>query len=380
MRAATFALVCCVIIGSAGLPGSPVFAEEFCPDVRLDSPGGSMEHVPLVDQSQLGTCYAHAAVQLLDAWRFSHGDKNFTRLTSPVYSAIKTAMDEKEKSIVGGSACDVANDAIKNGSCDADYITKSYSSKIPEDFVSQLIEHREKYADLLSERKGKLKSELTYKGPDRGDIEARFREIANKIYYFEETKIEEEIASDAAKDIRACVQSQSAPKVPAISNELIEKLLKEEDPVVFLDKLLQLKCPVQEKISYAAGVCKNEKISGLLGPISYSSRIDLRLSQPHANPVKISFCYRVLEKGKGYRGVTRFFNGEKEAGDCGHHSALVIGRRFNKKSGKCQLLVRNSFGKFCGYSSDWECEKEKGNIWVDEDVLTANIYGISYIQ
>lgn len=65
------------------------FAAEDCDPIRLDEPGGSMEHVPVLDQGELPLCSMAAAAQALDAWRFSHGDKNYQTKTSFTHLALK---------------------------------------------------------------------------------------------------------------------------------------------------------------------------------------------------------------------------------------------------------------------------------------------------
>ena len=61
-----------------------------------------------------------------------------------------------------------------------------------------------------------------------------------------------------------------------------------------------------------------------------------------------------------------------------NHMSLVAGRRWDKKTQSCQLLVRNSWGTKCDlYSSDVDCEK--GYLWISQDKLlgeTADIFKI----
>ena len=65
---------------------------------------------------------------------------------------------------------------------------------------------------------------------------------------------------------------------------------------------------------------------------------------------------------------------------CDYHASLVIGRRKDPDSGKCQFLVRNSWGTGCdGYrQAGWDCEH--GNIWVDEAALKVNLTEVYYLE
>jgi hypothetical protein len=47
--------------------------ENGCGGMRLDAPGGPLEHLPVMDQGPLNICYAYTATELADAWRLSHG-------------------------------------------------------------------------------------------------------------------------------------------------------------------------------------------------------------------------------------------------------------------------------------------------------------------
>ena len=51
------------------------------------------------------------------------------------------------------------------------------------------------------------------------------------------------------------------------------------------------------------------------------------------------------------------------------HSSVLVGNRV--RDGKCQLLLHNSWGNYCGY--EWECQKDRHGqemgVWVDADQL-----------
>ncbi len=53
----------------------------------------------------------------------------------------------------------------------------------------------------------------------------------------------------------------------------------------------------------------------------------------------------------------------------GGHAFIVIGRRWNPSSARCEYLIRNSWGKGDYYHSDWYVEPEKGIFGVDADML-----------
>lgn len=117
---------------------------------------------------------------------------------------------------------------------------------------------------------------------------------------------------------------------------------------------------------------------------SYDSLTDEIIDQLQEDslPVGISYCSRVLKRGKNFKGISSYgvwgHNFKKKDGktDCGNHASLVIGTRNN--GGKCEFLIRNTWGTGCGnYSKDFKCEN--GNIWLPEDVLKNNLYRIQHL-
>jgi len=50
----------------------------------------------------------------------------------------------------------------------------------------------------------------------------------------------------------------------------------------------------------------------------------------------------------------------------GTHASIVVGRRLNETTGKCEYLVRNSWGKSCNYVAELSCEA--GNVWIPREM------------
>lgn len=78
-----------------------------------------------------------------------------------------------------------------------------------------------------------------------------------------------------------------------------------------------------------------------------------------------------------------------ENGTSGHGS-IVVGKRTNPKTGKCDYLVRNSWGKTCDQKEHAElsCHKNceggncrfSGHFWVGADLLKKSLLEVTYIQ
>lgn len=63
----------------------------------------------------------------------------------------------------------------------------------------------------------------------------------------------------------------------------------------------------------------------------------------------------------------------------GKHMSNIVGRRFNKNSGECEYLIRNSWGRGCrSYDSKYACEA--GNIWLPKSVISKGLVNVSFIN
>jgi hypothetical protein len=79
----------------------------------------------------------------------------------------------------------------------------------------------------------------------------------------------------------------------------------------------------------------------------------------------------------------------KEEGS-GAHGSIVVGRRKNPKTGNCDYLIRNSWGKSCSQNEDSEltCHKKcdggscryTGNFWVSGNRIKEAILGVNYLR
>lgn len=56
------------------------------------------------------------------------------------------------------------------------------------------------------------------------------------------------------------------------------------------------------------------------------------------------------------------------------HSMLVVGQKWDERSGRCQFLVRNSWGKQCPtFQSGTTCNPD-GSVWVPPDLLNQSVF------
>ena len=60
------------------------------------------------------------------------------------------------------------------------------------------------------------------------------------------------------------------------------------------------------------------------------------------------------------------------------HATTIVGRQWNGKEGRCEFLVRNTWGKRCPPSSRWDCED--GYFRIPRDALMQQTFSAEYVD
>jgi hypothetical protein len=330
-----------------------------CSEVRLDAKGGTMEHVPVVDQGDFSFCFAAVSAERDDAYRISHGgDPHFH--ASMIEAAIGNEYSGRGGSIMhavegGGGQCDVADYFKKKGTCSQGVFDRSDNT------LSADMAFLAKSYDIQDEDKNQDQPDSCGKPKKRHDTFSEAKEL---------------LESQACKEAEA-IKSQLAQTKNDLMDVLSSVSQRAEARV-----LAQLPdaCTAAGRASSGFSSCEDTFV--LPGQMKYTKRVISRyLSSKHVQPFEISYCSTVLTAGKNYVGLND--RAEKpedfQKCDCGSHASLVIGKRPNPKTGKCEFLIQNSWGTDCSaYSKDWKCDH--GKIWVNADVLSKNIQTYSYLK
>lgn len=340
------------------------FAKNTCTSVRLDQGNGSMSHVPVRNQGPLGTCYAETAAQVLDAYRFSRGDRNYDHPTSSFMTALYYAEEEGKDWFEGGQICRALTISANLGRCDEVALNKTLgcnSNKQLKLLVRGVVWHHrkyQKYADNIE----KLQSESRVRAP--AQILARDQMERDR-----QKKLQETTDEMMTYLIRAGVSRSALPP-----KNFIGSLLAQKNSILLLKKVLTQNCAKNiQYLDVTPPQCKQDK-GYVVGKNGLKQRIDDALEKSNALPVGIAYCSEVLKKGLGYRGLAS--GGCKKKDD---HASLIIGRRPNRTGTDCEYLVRNSWGTSCKqYSKDWDCES--GNIWVDQRALFNNLKSVTTVS
>lgn len=341
----------------------PALAQpDSCGEVRLDLAADSLQRLPIYDQQGINNCYAMTVAQAADAWRFSHGDKRTWRWTSPTHLSVLFAYEQKlvpleiakdwgsvppeeanrrmsRVSMNAGSPKDTFALLRKHGSCDL----KGFVPHSDQLLVESIWIHVKRLSELAEEEKRGISPE---------EVQC-FKEglspFRNSIWL-----------------VRAFTEAMSKKYPIEIMKDGMERICaRRRLPMSQLPREISL------------DVSKDSPAERLR---LVHAALDQKLPQP---PV-VSYCLRLLND-KTARTTENLKASDEPCrdrpGKFDGHVSLVVGRK-RAENGKCQLLIRNSFGPDCydriskkGY--DWKCEG--GQIWVDEDALANNSYFVSYL-
>ncbi|MBL6990154.1 MAG: hypothetical protein ISR65_10270 [Bacteriovoracaceae bacterium] len=354
LKAAILAISLTLVMGSAS-------ASE-CSDIRLDRDDLSMSKVPVTSQGALGICYSHAAAQIVDSYRFDSGIDGHN---SSALALAVTYKDSWFRRIIGGGdvdngyTCSAIKKLLKYGSCDRDQIEK---------FIGNIYKLR-RFSSQRRTKEYLAIIDSVYNGSDRALV---IEQVENKI-------IKDKLIPPTKEQI---LRDLLWAKLPGTRKIRIRPLVFEalctghKQSLRDLDVICtnganypgnSLSCVGYECVRRQQWEEDNEFKTDI-------ERIHELLDSSQAvKPIGIEYCSAIL-KNKNYTSGKWIRRRKK---DCGYHASLVIGRR-KHTNGKCQLLVRNSWGERCNHGYDWECDK--GNIWVDDDALGRNLFNLAFLQ
>ena len=74
------------------------------------------------------------------------------------------------------------------------------------------------------------------------------------------------------------------------------------------------------------------------------------------------------------------YNPDKPNRSSGLHSSLILGRRFNAETNKCEYLLRNSWGGGSLYHNSYGSDIMKDTAWIAEEALGKSGIDITYIE
>lgn len=378
-----------------------------------------MSNVPVQNQD-LGICYAYSASQLTDALRHKNqlekGQRVDRNITSPVFTALNSKKTWSNKSsqnlpFEAGDLCNAFNNLKEIGSCyksslDSFFAKEKINEKTFFLKILKIEEEYKKYRDQILKEKNKglfsfNASNLTgfnlFNQANKENTKS-FDYLTNQ---FQENKI---IACERSTLDNLYDQFKDVFKEAFV---ISRRSFRENFDVNLFDS-------PEDLVLIFSSICADHKKNKLITNLScsrYSMKNAIKSNNKtfpftqkilhelkrNSLPVGISYCSKFLYKGDSYKGLTKAKDGKVTSSkDCGAHSSLIIGSRWNTSKNTCELLIRNTWGKQCNsykanYPSKAELKKkgrtvsqfdfncEDGNIWIDYKTIENNTYMVQHL-
>ena len=152
----------------------------------------------------------------------------------------------------------------------------------------------------------------------------------------------------------------AAKAFPNLSKEQINEVLDRASKSTYFNKLVRKSC--EHRVS-----AKDMEMSFFnnLDPKTFGKELDQHLNE--LRPVEI-----------GYNG--HFFTHPYTPSGLAYHSSLLVGRRMNNKTGQCEYLLKNSYGKSWKPAASEEFESEGGYAWVPKARMIEATRNASYVK
>ncbi len=322
----------------------------YCSDVRLDQGDGVMSRMKETVQ-QSGTCYAHASVQIYDAWRFSHLKKGYTiKQSSPasaayIYKKSATRADLQKQGLDGGEIKKLLNTLKADPPCP---------------IVKTKIDGTDADGDLLE-------GDFNYLWEGFDELKTRLEKTKVR----DSLKIKKAYVSYCSDMNNSTLKLQSQTKsfkdiVNVVKNNQTYKVLKDAK---YFECIRKNKAPSYE--------VKSIEKSYPLYNVEFERSIAKRLDQKpigSAQPIGISYC---SNKAYGIKGIV---DKDGKEDSCGPHGAVIIGKRIDSKTKKCQFLVLDSsLDSSISTKYTVHTNSKSQKVWIDAKSLVTHTFQMNYL-
>ncbi len=343
-----------------------------CEDIELPSSHFS----PLRDQDGHGLCWAFAASTLLEEENCKRDPKQCGQALSPIDASRCTWSLEKKEGIFNQAEADESGDPDKALSCGLDHgvcseelapiegmkdVTCSWQQIIklqmegPKCFTGKLAKYYEKYS-MFRGMLGTCKASSANKTvPDyitrlTKDLQKNFQDLAPKQAALGVDVVknlrEAKNASDFLKSVLITPKCEANRALTNKKSVTVVHLGEKEHQGKYWDAIQD---GLRHQRSVAIGVCMGKIKSPSFPPWLVTTTqaiafLDDRIAKPISHPYWDEF-------------------------NCAGHALVVTGMRWNKDKNKCELKLRNSWGK-----------TDMLNDWETADNLLHGMVDVSYIK
>jgi hypothetical protein len=320
-----------------------------------------MSSLPVLNQEYSDLCYAYSGVQLVDAWRFSHGDTRRDHRTSAVAAGVHYAIGFEERThnrlaamteggaIVGGGNIYQLMDQLRlHGSCS--------NSRIDTVSAMGVYNPKDGYPDPY--RRFMSAMSQTDLSPEFNQLWRSF-ELSDSRFCtnYINPKVEQEFVNFVYAFLREMTGAEIAVRDVC------------RDHTITLDNLPAM-------TGFTNTQARNDS-RGFVN--SYTQTLNERLNRDNAQPVAVSYCLDLLQNKDFRKFQSNGSNGDACA--IGRHLSVIVGQR--QVNGRCQFLLRNSFGTDCSddrLDPRWGSDCQNGQFWIDSEALARNADELSWLD
>lgn len=303
---------------------------------------GSVKTNNMRNQDSIGWCYAYTAADLI-SHKIGINVSAVDIANAYNEGSLEDWFSNEESTMEGGYSDTAANNALSRGLC--------LESQLPSDDYNFSAGSK----NLMEELKAIEKLYDTYNDRVSHEVKGYFYNSVERKTGEQLTKAHNGFKSDL---MCGSIQSDWDEFFKNMNiNEFMNVLKNASSSNDFIDDLIEKNCKPRIELSFDL---EYDSFS------SYSkdymmTRIDDRLDDGEI--LGINYKSTVLS--------------DKYDHSDGNHASLVVARKYNKSSGSCEYLIRNSWGSGCSkYDIDYGCEQ--GNIWVPEEYFRQAVYGVTY--
>jgi hypothetical protein len=333
--------------------------------IRIDQGGGSMEHLPARFQ-KLNLCSADVAVDMIDAWRLSHGyfdsaiTNEFQDLTSPIEAAL-THKNQPEHRSFSVRAKEFIMSRLW-GSSDRPYEWSVTAS------IIESVRRHGRCSESSYENRQRLEGKNVCAQEDLlirlGEMIRKLRKDLSVLKETQSGRSDRSINFDrrliikqAASEMTTLLQN-SMPKIRIPQIESL--LIREQSPLKVLFEIYSSGCPARDRPNLPELMTQTIRSEAEL-----NQALDIHFNplEPLLQPIGIDFCSTLLRSGNTYTGLGIYGLKGHELKmpriNCNPHAAMIIGKRWvESPRGEIswQVLLRNTWGLTPGYHADFERE------------------------
>ncbi len=343
-------------------------SREKCNSVDLRQKGQSFFDMPVFNQGSSDYCWAFAGTQMVSALVRNTSQKNFGITKGFIALSPTVTMNN---AIAGGLQCFTPCSLVQS-------VLQSRKGCA----VEAVTFHDGK--NQFHPDTGLLALRITEKNPPQDT--ARRQRALRELLDYKGSKNQLSFAFLYNATMAPTCLDLENRRSPFQGNAQINKLIDQagKDPV----SCTEYRAPIFQKVieSDSRFECPNINSAQVINSNDLVLRINQAFDSKVKFPVAIDYCYSFLFDGDpAPRGQ---LCQKKDGPPVSDHKSVLVARRFNEETQKCEYLLRNSFGNDCNqlhsnFKKGCEDEKKKFNaadVWVASELLEKVVHGVSVLS